>query len=171
MSDIGMGINGRSRGQRSAGWGERDDMGMDDHEDLDDMGARNRSLMNESARDIIYREMSREGSRRENRRRDADDFDPEAKIMRKLFVNKIPATSNEAEVRDYFEMFGPVESCDIAKHKGDKGQFKKGESRGFCFIVYEKSLGLEACQAAKPHYFGGSELSTKRATLVEDKLC
>jgi hypothetical protein len=34
----------------------------------------------------IYCQMTLEGSRGESRRRDADDFDPESMIMRKLFV-------------------------------------------------------------------------------------
>jgi RNA recognition motif-containing protein len=73
-------------------------------------------------------------------------------------------STTEAEIRDYFEQFGPVESCDIAIHKGT------GESKGFCFLVFEKAAGVDETQLARPHKIGEKELVTKRATLMEDKL-
>ena len=112
----------------------------------------------------IYCQMTLEGSRGESRRRDADDFDPESMIMRKLFVRGLDYSTTEAEIRDYFEKFGPVESCDIAIHKGT------GESKGFCFLVFEKAAGVDETQLARPHKIGEKELVTKRATLMEDKL-
>ena len=51
----------------------------------------------------IFHAMSQENSRGERMRRDADDYNPEAKIMRKLFVKNIPLDQNEAAVRFYFE--------------------------------------------------------------------
>ena len=88
--------------------------------------------------------MSRETSRGESRRRDADDFNPEAKIMRKLFVKNLPLLSTESEVRQYFETFGPVESCELATNP-------KGDSKGFAFLVFEKAAGVDYVQAARPH--------------------
>ena len=43
--------------------------------------------------------MSNEGTRGEKRRRDADDFDPESKIMRKLFVRNLPSDITETKVQ------------------------------------------------------------------------
>ena len=144
------------------------DMGMGDMDNMPE-SLSGGWTSREHVRDIrlrrkIYCQMSLEGSRGEPKRRDADDFDPESKIMRKLFVRGLPFSAKESEVRDYFEKYGPVESCDIATHK------ESGESKGFCFIVYEKSAGVDECQLARPHKIGEKELTTKRATLVEDKL-
>ena len=117
----------------------------------------------------IFHAMSQENSRSERLRRDADDFNPEAKIMRKLFVKNIPLDQNEAAVRFYFETFGVVEVCELATNS------KTGNSKGFAFLIYEKAAGVDYCQAARPHKMkdmegNEKELVTKRATLVEDKL-
>ena len=118
----------------------------------------------------IFHAMSQENSRSERMRRDADDYNPEAKIMRKLFVKNIPLDQNEAAVRFYFETFGVVEVCELATNS------KTGNSKGFAFIIYEKAAGVDDCQAARPHKMkdlageNEKELVTKRATLVEDKL-
>ena len=112
---------------------------------------------------MMYKQMSREGSRGEKRRRDADDFDPEAKIMRKLFVKNLPPSANEAQVREYFEQYGLVEQCDVPTKSN-------GECKGFGFLVFEKADGVNAVQAARPHSFHEMELKTKRASLVEDKI-
>lgn len=115
----------------------------------------------------VYMQMSKEGTRREKRRRDADDFDPEAKIMRKLFVKNLPSTATEVKVREYFEKFGQVEQCDVVMKPN-------GECKGFGFLVFERSEGVDAVQAARPHKFGETDktvtLTTKRASLIEDKL-
>ena len=136
---------------------------------MENMGERRGWTSREHVRDTnsrrkVYSQMSMEGSRGEKRSRDANDFDPESKIMRKLFVRNLPFAATEAEVREYFEKFGPVESCDIALHKGTR------ESKGFCFLVYEKAAGVDECQLARPHKNGDTDLETHRATLVEDKL-
>jgi len=118
----------------------------------------------------VFHAMSQENSRSERMRRDADDYNPEAKIMRKLFVKNIPLDQNEAAVRFYFETFGVVEVCELATNT------KTGNSKGFAFIIYEKAAGVDYCQAARPHKMkdmtgeNEKELVTKRATLVEDKL-
>ena len=66
-------------------------------------------------RNKMYMQMCNEGTRGEKRRRDADDFDPESKLMRKLFVKNLSPDAKEANLREYFERFGIVESCDIAR--------------------------------------------------------
>ena len=117
----------------------------------------------------IFHAMSQENSRGERMRRDADDYNPEAKIMRKLFVKNIPLDQNEAAVRFYFENYGVVEVCELATNP------KTGNSKGFAFLIFEKAAGVDDCQAARPHKMkdmdgNEKELVTKRATLVEDKL-
>ena len=66
-------------------------------------------------RNKMYMQMCNEGTRGEKRRRDADDFDPESKLMRKLFVKNLSPDAKEADLREYFERFGTVETCDIAR--------------------------------------------------------
>ena len=111
----------------------------------------------------MYMQMSQEGSRGEKRRRDADDFDPEAKIMRKLFVKNLPPTATEIKVREYFEQFGTLEECDVTMRPN-------GECKGLGFLVYSNSEGVNGVQANRPHKIDDKEVHTKRASLVEDKL-
>ena len=63
----------------------------------------------------MYMQMTNASTRGEKRRRDADDFDPESQLMRKLFVKNLSPETKEANLREYFEMFGSVETCDIAR--------------------------------------------------------
>ena len=95
-------------------------------------------------------------------RRDVDDINLEAKIMRKLFITNFALSTTEEEISAYFEEFGAIESCDIAKHRS-------GESRGYCFLVFEKAVGVDEVQLARPHTMEGREIVTKRAALEEDK--
>ena len=115
------------------------------------------------ARRKMYMQMSHEGTRGEKRRRDADDFDPEAKIMRKLFVKNLPPSATETIVREYFEQFGVVEQCDVATKQD-------GECKGFGFLVFSKAEGVNIVQENRPHKIDDKELHTKRASLVEDKM-
>merc|ERR550525_452181 len=87
------------------------------------------NIRDQQARRKMYMQMSHEGTRGEKRRRDADDFDPEAKIMRKLFVKNLPPSATETIVREYFEQFGVVEQCDVATKQD-------GECKGFGFLVF-----------------------------------
>ena len=73
-----------------------------------------------------------------------DDINLESKIMRKLFVSGFPLGTTEEELKAYFENFGAVESCVIAKHKS-------GEPKGYCFMVFEKAAGVDEVQLARPH--------------------
>ena len=111
----------------------------------------------------MYMQMSQEGSRGAKSRRDADDFDPEAKIMRKLFVKNLPPTANEVKVREYFEQFGTLEECDVTMRPN-------GECKGLGFLVYSNSEGVNGVQANRPHTIDDKEVHTKRASLVEDKM-
>ena len=58
-------------------------------------------------------QMSNEGTRGEKRRRDADDFDPESKIMRKLFVRNLPSDITETKVQQKTENLFLCWSVDI----------------------------------------------------------
>ena len=109
------------------------------------------------ARRKMFMQMTAEGTRGEKRRRDADDFDPEAKIMRKLFVKNLPGDATEGGVRQYFEQFGLVEACDVpTEREGDKTVCK-----GYGFLVFEKAAGVDAVQAARPHTVNEAEVVTK----------
>ena len=58
------------------------------------------SITDPQLRGQVYMQMTQEGTRREKRRRDADDFDPQAKIMRKLFVKNLPPSATEVKVNN-----------------------------------------------------------------------
>ena len=95
-------------------------------------------------------------------RKDLDDIDLEAKIMRKLFVAGFALGTSEEELTAYFQNFGAVESCVIAKGKA-------GEAKNYAFLVFEKATGVDEVQLARPHCIGDKEVVTKRSALEEDK--
>ena len=72
--------------------------GFDDHHMLGRCLTSRDSITDPHLRGQVYMQMTQEGTRREKRRRDADDFDPQAKIMRKLFVKNLPPSATEVKV-------------------------------------------------------------------------
>ena len=82
--------------------------------------------------------------------------DPEDKIMRKLFVGNLDLQSTEEDLRLYFENFGTIE--DVIVHKFADS----GKSRGFGFVTFSSSSGVDNVQQHRPHEIGGKSLETKR---------
>ena len=82
--------------------------------------------------------------------------DPEDKIMRKLFVGNLDLKSTEEDLRLYFENFGTIE--DVIVHKFADS----GKSRGFGFVTFASSSGVDNVQQHRPHEIGGKRLETKR---------
>jgi len=107
-------------------------------------------------------ERDRERGVQKRPRMDVEDINLEAKIMRKLFIAGFPIGTTEEELTAYFQNFGAVESCVIAKTK-------TGEAKNYCFMVFEKAAGVDAVQIARPHTIEEKEITTKRSALEEDK--
>lgn len=84
--------------------------------------------------------------------------DPEAEIMRRMFVGNLnPATTN-SELEEYFNKFGQVESVSIKTHADTK------KSRGFGFVIFKQSSDVDASLASRPHMLMGAKLDCKRST-------
>merc|ERR1719210_721992 len=89
-------------------------------------------------------------------KRPRDPVDPEAKIMRKLFVGNLEVQTTEDDLRSYFEKFGEIE--DVIIHKFADS----GKSRGFGFVTFTSSSGVDSVQLKRPHQLNGQKLDTKR---------
>jgi len=83
--------------------------------------------------------------------------DLEAKIMRKLFVGNLDFGTSEDDLKTHFEQYGDVEDVNIHKHQDT------GRPRGFAFITFVNSSGVDNVQMCRPHILQGKTLDTKRA--------
>jgi len=104
-----------------------------------------------------------DGSFQKRMRKDIEHINLEGIIMRKLIVSGLPVGTSADEIREYFNTYGVVESCEV-------GKTKTGQPRGFCFMVFEKASSVDEIQLARPHYIGGKEVTTKRYVLEDDKI-
>ena len=95
-------------------------------------------------------------------RGDEEEFDPESKQMRKLFIGGLNYSTTEEEIRDYFQQFGELVDCVLMKFNDS------GRSRGFGFVTYATAAMLDNCQESRPHVLGDKTLETKRATPRSD---
>ena len=89
---------------------------------------------------------------------DAEELDPESKLMRKLFIGGLNYSTTDDDMRKYFEQFGQLEDCVVMKFNDS------GRSRGFGFVTFSTSSQLDDCQNQRPHNLGNKTLETKRAT-------
>eukprot|EP00092_Neocalanus_flemingeri_P033891 GFUD01036853.1.p1 GENE.GFUD01036853.1~~GFUD01036853.1.p1 ORF type:complete len:786 (+),score=229.36 GFUD01036853.1:50-2359(+) len=83
--------------------------------------------------------------------------DLEAQIMRKLFVANLDFGTTDEDLKTHFEQYGEVESVNIHKFHDT------GRSRGFGFITFTNSSGVDNVQMCRPHQLQGKTLETKRA--------
>ena len=102
------------------------------------------------------------GGGRGGRSEQEEDYDPEGKSMRKLFIGGLNYSTTEEELRAHFEQFGELVDCVVMKFNDT------GRSRGFGFVTYSSAAQLDACQDARPHEIAGKVLETKRATPRSD---
>lgn len=95
---------------------------------------------------------------KEASKKEEADYNPDSKLMRKLFVGGLGPSTTEEQLKDYFEQFGLVLDIVIMKFPDS------GKSRGFGFITFEKGEMVDSCQKARPHKLKGRTIETKRAT-------
>lgn len=93
---------------------------------------------------------------------EAAPFDPESKLLRRLFLGRLSFNSTEENVRAYFERFGALAEVVVMKFNDT------GKSRGFGFITFERAQSADDCQAARPHELDGKIIDCKRATAKKD---
>jgi RNA recognition motif-containing protein len=93
---------------------------------------------------------------------DGKPYDPENKILRRLFLGRLSFNTTEEMVREYFERFGSLAEVAIMKFPDS------GKSRGFGFITFDRAQSADDCQAARPHELDGKIIECKRATARKD---
>ena len=88
------------------------------------------------------------------------DKDGNIYVPRQVYVGGLPFNISEAEVRDYFEKFGPVVSANL---KYDFGQ-NPPKFRGFGFINFVEDESVEkALENYSSHQLGGKWIEVKRS--------
>jgi RNA recognition motif-containing protein len=82
---------------------------------------------------------------------------------KKIFVGGLSTLTNEDSLKAYFENFGKVEKVQIMKDK------TSGRSRGFGFIIFEKSEAVDAVIDYPQHILHGKAVDCKRSFPKEGK--
>jgi len=149
MNNLGMGISNMGMGMNNFGMGGGSmGMGMSNMGAGNNMGGRGYN-MGMGATNVTKE------PRGTKRPRTAVDL--EAKIMRKLYVGNLDFASTNEDLQAHFEQYGEVEEVNILKFPDT------GRSRGFGFITFQNSSGVDNVQMCRPHQLQGKTLETKRA--------
>jgi len=69
--------------------------------------------------------------------------DPEAKVMRKIFVYNIPTNATLDEVKFFFEKFGEIEEAELPK--------SRSTGKMYAVIVFKKSEAADKVMDDRPH--------------------
>ncbi|XP_015930280.1 RNA-binding protein squid [Parasteatoda tepidariorum] len=82
--------------------------------------------------------------------------------IKKIFVGGIESDMTEADIRNYFEHFGKVETVELPFDK------VKNQRRQFCFVTFEDEMTVDqVCKQAKQK-IGNKECDVKKATTKPD---
>lgn len=88
-----------------------------------------------------------------------EDLDDDTEDDRKLFVGGISWESDVKDLREYFEKFGKVVTCNLKK------DFNTQKSRGFGFVVFALAESVEkVLNSSEPHKINQRTIDPKRAT-------
>jgi len=88
----------------------------------------------------------------------------EAYDGKKIFVGGLNATTTEMVLTDYFGKYGEVESVNLKKDNVTQN------SRGFGFVTFKTTQGLDAAMAEKTHTINGKKVEPRRAKLQTSKV-
>ena len=93
---------------------------------------------------------------------DDEPYDPESKMLRRLFLGRLSLSTTEETLREYFGRYGTLSEVVVMKFPDS------GRSRGFGFLTFERAQAVDDCQAARPHEVDGKLIECKRATAKKD---
>ena len=98
--------------------------------------------------------------------------------MRKLFVGSLDISVTEDDLKEYFGDFGEIEDTTIHRyiniiyHRYINSNLllmlfvnrfpDSGKSRGFGFVTFTSSSGVDSVQSQRPHQLQGKKIDTKR---------
>ena len=83
---------------------------------------------------------------------------------RKLFAGGLPQDAKEADIRGHFGQYGEIESITL------KTDMATRRSRGFCFIDYKTTDGLEKAVAQAEHNIQNKKVAVKKVQAQKRKL-
>jgi len=78
-----------------------------------------------------------------------------------LLIRLLDADTEEKELQEYYEQWGPIEDCHIVRHKDTK------KSKGYGFIRYIKTDAVDSAMDARPHVLGGKTIEAHRCAPPE----
>jgi len=85
---------------------------------------------------------------------------------RKLFVGGLPQDAKEADIKEHFGQFGAIGPQGVNL----KTDASTGRSRGFAFVVFEETEGVEKAVAAATHNIKGKDVAVKKAQAKTGKV-
>lgn len=83
---------------------------------------------------------------------------------RKLFAGGLSWETNAEQLKEYFGKYGEIESVNL------KTDPNTGKSRGFAFILFKSTEGVDAVLAAGEHNLNNRKIDTKKAKAKQGKL-
>jgi len=83
---------------------------------------------------------------------------------RKLFVGGLPQEAKDTDIQEYFGQFGEIENINL------KTDPNTGRSRGFAFILFKDSTGIEAATGQEAHVVKGKKITCKKAEAKQGKI-
>jgi len=84
--------------------------------------------------------------------------------QRKLFVGGLAQDAKDTDIKEYFGQYGEIEHINL-KHDP-----MTGRSRGFAFIVFKETSGLEAASAQEAHIIKDKRCTCKKAECRQGKI-
>jgi len=153
MNTGGMGMNNMHQGMNNSGF-----MGMG----MTGMSGMNNGSMGMGMNTMGSGNMNKAGfnfslNPQRGIKRPRAAVDPEAKIMRKLYVGNMAGNTTENDLQNHFEQYGEIE--EVYLHKLND----TGRSPAFAFVTFVNSSGVDNVQMSRPHVLKGNTLETKRA--------
>merc|ERR1712126_9240 len=83
---------------------------------------------------------------------------------RKLFVGGLPQEAKDTDIKEYFGQYGEIDNINL------KTDPHTGRSRGFAFIVFKDTEGLESACAQEAHVIKGKKATCKKAEAKQGKI-
>ena len=83
--------------------------------------------------------------------------DPTDRVMRRLFIRRLPQNTTVEELNEHFGQFGEVVDSDVPIHK------KTGQRATYGFITYACLEQVDECMRSRPHNIHDKEIIVRRA--------